>query len=124
MARAKAKVAVGGVHAVVVFSDAPRALADWYARAFEAREVVSTPDFIGLHLGEVTLFVQRTSEGHASGMGGVRPHFAVTDCGKAFAALVAAGARRVLEPVDAGEEVVAAVTDPDGNPFGLLQLKR
>ena len=119
-----AKVALGPVRAVVVFSDRPRRLADWYVRAFEAKEFLGTGAFIGMSLGGVSLFVQKTSEGHAPGMGGVRPHFDVEDCAAAFARLVADGARAVLAPADSGQEIVAAVQDPDGNPIGLLQLKR
>lgn len=117
------KVSVGEVRAVVAFSDEPRKLADWYGRAFEAKEFVSTPHFIGLSLGSVSLFVQKTSEGHRPGIGGIRPHFTVKDCPAAFARLVELGAKPLLKPSDAGEELVAAVQDPDGNPIGLLAPK-
>ncbi|MGC4113225.1 MAG: VOC family protein [Myxococcales bacterium] len=117
------KIAVGEVRAVVVFSDAPRKLADWYFQAFEAKEFLSTPDFIGLSLGSVSLFVQRTSEGHQPGIGGIRPHFTVKDCAAAFAKLVELGAKPLLKPSDAGGEIVAALQDPDGNPIGLLAPK-
>ena len=122
--RAVATVQVGGVRAVVVFSDRPRRLADWYCRAFAATELVASEGFIGLSLGEVSLFVQQTSEGYSPGMGGVRPHFDVADCQGSFRQLIAAGAKPVLPPVDAGDEWIAAVKDPEGNPLGLLQQKR
>jgi len=105
---------------VVLFSDAPRELADWYGSVFTLREVVSTPHFIGLRADGVTLFIQQTSEGHRPGMGGVRPHFAVADCAAAFKELVAAGARTILPVTDTGDEQIAAVQDPHGNPIGLL----
>ena len=116
-------MAAGRIRAVVVFSDSPRELADWYRSVFVAREVTTSPDFIGLHLGAFTLFVQRTSEGHEPGMGGVRPHFTVLDCEQAYEELLRAGASTVLPPTDLGAEVVAAVRDPHGNPIGLLQVK-
>lgn len=121
---APAPVTLGEVRAVVVFADEPRALADWYLRAVDAKEVFSSPGFIGLSLGRATLFVQKTGEGHRPGMGGVRPHFTVPDCAEAFERLVTAGATPILHPADAGEELVAAVQDPAGNPLGLLAFKR
>jgi len=123
LAKVRNKIALGEVRSVVAFSDRPRKLADWYSEAFEAKEFLSTAAFIGLSLGSVSLFVQRTSEGHQPGLGGVRPHFTVQDCPAAFARLVELGARPILPPSDAGQEVVAAVQDPDGNPIGLLAFK-
>ena len=115
-------VKLGAVQAVVIFSDDPRRLADWYKRALAVREVVTSSDFIGLAGGAVTLFIQRTSEGHRPGMGGIRPHFSVDSCEQAFRQLLEAGAKEVLAVVNTGGEWVAAVADPDGNPLGLLQM--
>jgi catechol 2,3-dioxygenase-like lactoylglutathione lyase family enzyme len=112
------------VPAVVLFSDRPRALADWYKRALAVREVVTSDAFIGLSAGAVTLFVQKTSEGHRPGRGGIRPHFRVADCRAAHDELVAAGATTILGVSDVGAELVAAVADPDGNPLGLIQPTR
>jgi hypothetical protein len=114
-------IRLGGIAAVVVFSDAPKRLAAWYRRMFITQEVVNEEDFVGLACGEVTLFIQRTSEGQSPGVGGIRPHFTVSDCNGAHAALVAAGARTLLPPTDLGDEIVAALCDPDGNPLGLLE---
>lgn len=114
-------VRLGGIPAVVVFSDDPPRLAAWYREVFAVREVVNQGDFIGLHAGESTLFIQRTGEGHRPGRGGIRPHFVVADCRAAFAALRAAGADLVLPVTDTGGELVAAVQDPEGNPIGLIQ---
>ena len=114
-------IQLGRVAAVVVFSDNPAALAAWYREVFAVQEVVNQGDFVGLHAGEVTLFVQRTSEGHRPGIGGIRPHFVVADCVAAFSSLVKAGARQVLPVTNTGGELVAAVQDPEGNPIGLLQ---
>ncbi len=116
-------IKLGNVCAVVVFSDEPRALADWYKRVFVLQEIVTLDHFIGLFAGAVTVFVQQTSEGHQPGIGGVRPHFTVTECRAAFDELLAAGAKKVLGVTDTGGEYVAAVADPEGNPIGLLQPK-
>ena len=112
------------VMAVVVFADAPRALADWYKSVLSLREVVTTDAFIGLAAGTVTLFVQKISEGHEPGRGGIRPHFRVEDCRAAYRELLAAGATSILPVRDVGAELVAAVADPEGNPLGIIQPKR
>lgn len=117
------KIRLGGVRAVVVFSDDPPLLAAWYQEVFDVRAVVNQGDFIGLHAGELTLFIQRTSEGHQPGIGGVRPHFVVAACRAAFDRLCAVGAQEILPVTDTGGELVAAVKDPEGNPIGLLQPK-
>ena len=116
-------IKLGNVRAVVLFSDRPRELADWYKKVFALQEIVTLDHFIGLFAGSVTLFVQQTSEGHLPGMGGVRPHFTVEHCQAALDELLAAGATQVLGLSDTGGEFVAAVADPEGNPFGLLQPK-
>ena len=112
------------VSAVVVFSDRPRVLADWYKRVLSVRELWTSEAFIGLSAGAVTLFVQKTSEGHRPGRGGIRPHFRVEDCRAAHDELVAAGATTILAVSDVGAELVAAVADPEDNPLGLIQPKR
>jgi len=116
-------IRVAEVNAVVVFSKEPRALAAWYRKVFTCEPVVDSPGFVGLRMGRVSLFIQRVSEGHAPGMGGIRPHFTVPDCRKAFAELLEAGATEILPVTDAGGEWVAAVRDPEGNPVGLLSRR-
>ena len=118
-------IPIEDVRAVVIFANRPRELADWYKRVFALNEFVGTDGFIGLATGAgLAIFIQRTSEGHAPGVGGIRPHFTVPDCDTALRALREAGAGEVLLPVtDTGDEHVAAVKDPEGNPIGLLAFK-
>lgn len=116
-------IAIRGIDAVVVFAADPRRLADWYGEVFAARRIVAHEGFYGLDCGGLTLFVQRVSEGHSPGLGGVRPHVTVDDCRAAFDGLLTAGAAPLLPVTDVGAEWVAAVTDPEGNPIGLLSRK-
>jgi len=118
-------IEVRDVRAVVIFANRPRELADWYKRVFALTEFVGTESFIGLATGAgLSIFIQHTSEGHTPGVGGIRPHFTVPDCDAALRALREAGAGKVLLPVtDTGDEHVAAVQDPEGNPIGLLAFK-
>jgi predicted enzyme related to lactoylglutathione lyase len=115
-------IQIRDVRAVVIFSDEPARLAAWYRKVFALRELVSSPDFIGLAGEGVSLFIQRTSEGHKPGVGGIRPHFTVASCRTAYQQLCEAGARTLLPPTSTGDELVAAVQDPDGNPIGLLSV--
>jgi predicted enzyme related to lactoylglutathione lyase len=119
------RIEIGEVRAVVIFADRPRELADWYQRVFALSEFVATPGFIGLATAAgLAIFIQRTSEGHTPGVGGIRPHFTVADCDQALRTLREAGAGKVLLPVtDTGDEHVAAIQDPEGNPIGLLAFK-
>jgi hypothetical protein len=114
---------LSAVVAVVFFSDEPRWLSDWYLQQFELKEVFSSPSFIGLAAHGVTLFIQRSSEGHSPGQGGVRPHFLVNDIRRLVSRLVDAGGRIALDVTDTGGEWVAAVCDPHGNAIGLLERK-
>jgi predicted enzyme related to lactoylglutathione lyase len=119
------KIEIRDVRAVVIFADRPRELADWYKKVFALSEFVGSEGFIGLATSAgVAIFIQRTSEGHTPGVGGIRPHFSVPDCDAALRALREAGAGKVLLPVtDTGDEHVAAIQDPEGNPIGLLAFK-
>lgn len=114
-------VKLGGIPAIVIFSDNPPLLAAWYREVFDLELLVSQEGFFGLHAGQATLFIQQTGEGHRPGQGGVRPHFLVADCTDAYEQLSAAGAREILPVTDVGGELVAAVQDPEGNPIGLIQ---
>jgi predicted enzyme related to lactoylglutathione lyase len=118
-------IEIADVRAVVVFSNQPEELAGWYRKVFALDQFVTTADFVGLATGSgLAIFIQRSSEGHAPGIGGIRPHFTVADCQHTFRELLAAGAQRVLlAPTDTGDEWVAAVQDPEGNPVGLLAPK-
>jgi predicted enzyme related to lactoylglutathione lyase len=118
-------IKVRGIHAVVVFARDVRRLAEWYKSNFDCREMgKGGKNFVGLHLGKFSLFIQKESEGHAPGMGGIRPHFTVEDCEFAYRSLLAAGAKKILAVTDTTHELVAAVQDPEGNPIGLLQPKK
>lgn len=120
--KARPSLEVGPIRAVVVFSESPRSLAQWYRRCFACSVINESDGFVGLNLGGFALFLQRSAEGHSPGVGGIRPHLTVSDCQAAFAQLKAAGARAVLPPTKLGRETVAAVLDPEGNPLGLLSL--
>ena len=116
---------LGGVAAVVIFSEAPEALANWYERAWGLRRFSSREDFIGLGgAGQNTsLFVQKSAEGHAPGQGGVRPHFRVQDIHRLMARLVEAGAEELWPLRETDDAWIAAIKDPEGNALGLLQHK-
>lgn len=47
----------------------------------------------------------------------------VPDIGEAVAKAVSLGATVRIEPIDTGEVTFAVITDPDGNPVGMIQKK-
>jgi len=117
-------IEIQDVRAVVIFADRPRELADWYKRVFALSEFVGTESFIGLATASgLALFVQRTSEGHRPGTGGIRPHFTVCDCEAAFRALSRAALARCCSRSPTRGRARAAIQDPEGNPIGLLAPK-
>ncbi|MBW2736228.1 MAG: radical SAM protein [Deltaproteobacteria bacterium] len=113
-----------GIAALVVFSGQPMELARWYERTLGLTPFVQRDDFVGLSGAGVSIFIQKSGEGHAPGLGGVRPHFRVRDIRALMERLLRAGAREVLPLMETADEWVAAVKDPEGNPLGLLEHKQ
>ena len=60
---------------------------------------------------------------HQHAGNGTSWNFQVKDCRKAYAELKARGVKFRSEPTENPWSIVAAFTDPDGNPFGLTQMK-
>ena len=60
---------------------------------------------------------------HSHAGNGTSWNFQVKDCRKAYAELKARGVKFVSEPAENPWSIVAAFTDPDGNPFRITQMK-
>jgi catechol 2,3-dioxygenase-like lactoylglutathione lyase family enzyme len=60
---------------------------------------------------------------HSQPGNGTSWNFQVKDCRKAYAELKARGVKFRSEPVEYPWSIAAAFTDPDGNPFGITQMK-
>lgn len=91
----------------------------WYARVLEREPYFDQPFYVGFSVGGFELGLLPDA---APSLEGARLYWGVDDAGRELARLVELGAT-VVEPVtDVGEGIrVAAVRDPFGNRFGLIE---
>jgi catechol 2,3-dioxygenase-like lactoylglutathione lyase family enzyme len=120
----------------VVVKDQDAALA-FYTNALglEKKTDVSSPDgFRWLTVApkgqDIEMMLWKAGSGgegfpqsHSRAGNGTSWNFQVKDCQKAYTELKARGVNFKSEPADNPWSVVAAFTDPDGNPFSIVQLK-
>jgi predicted enzyme related to lactoylglutathione lyase len=104
--------------AIYPVGDLARAKA-WYAAALAIEPYFDQPFYVGFAVGGFELGL--IPDGRP-GVDGPRPLWGVANAGLAFTRLVELGATS-LEPVtDVGGGIkVAAVTDPFGNRFGIIE---
>ncbi len=112
---------------VILLSDDPRRLAEFYGRvlgcAFQ-REDHGLAQHFGLEVGEVHFGIhppsnfQRTTPGSAS----AAIAFDVSSLAEPMAVLRELGATQVRAPHDEGFGLVTSYLDPDGNQFELVEL--
>jgi len=91
----------------------------WYVEVLGQAPYFDQPFYVGFAVGGFELGLL---PGGAAGTSGPQPLWGVADVGAAFGRLLALGAVE-LEPVtEVGEGIkVAAVRDPFGNRFGLIE---
>jgi predicted enzyme related to lactoylglutathione lyase len=91
----------------------------WYASVLERELYFDQPFYVGFSVGGFELGL--VPDG-ASGPGGAVAYWGVADAAAAIARLVSLGAE-IREPLnDVGEGIkVAAVADPFGNTFGVIE---
>ena len=92
---------------------------DWYSQVLKMEPYFDEPFYVGFQVGGFELGLLPKGE---SSTAGVQPLWGVADIETAFKRLLFLGAES-LEPVtDVGEGIkVAAVKDPFGNRFGIIQ---
>jgi predicted enzyme related to lactoylglutathione lyase len=95
---------------------------DWYRTILGIDPYFDQPFYVGFNVGGFELGLDPdTSEG-APGRGGVTVYWGVEDAAAALARLHALGAREHSPVRDVGEGIkVAAVLDPFGNVFGIVE---
>lgn len=91
----------------------------WYARLLEHEPYFDEPFYVGFNVGGFELGL--VPDGHP-GTAGPQPLWGVADAAAAHARLLELGAN-ALDPVtDVGGGIkVAAVVDPFGNRFGIIE---
>jgi predicted enzyme related to lactoylglutathione lyase len=93
---------------------------DLYATLLGAEPIMDAPYYVGFRVNGQDVGLD--PNGHAQGMTGPLGYWHVTSMDDAVAAVTARGATVTSGPRDVGGgKLVAALTDADGNPFGLLQ---
>ncbi len=92
---------------------------DWYARVLDLQPYFDEPFYVGFNVGGFELGL--IPDGQA-GTSGPQPLWGVSDATGALARLIELGAAE-LEPVTevGGTIKVAAVVDPFGNRFGIIE---
>jgi predicted enzyme related to lactoylglutathione lyase len=91
----------------------------WYGEMLGQEPYFDQPFYVGFEVGGFELGLLPAGE---AGTVGPRPLWGVADIGAAFARLIALGATEIEPVTEVGEGIkVAAVRDPFGNRFGLIQ---
>ena len=102
-------------------TDVDRAKA-WYARAFHHEPYFDEPFYVGFNIAGYELGLDPNPEGGSPGRGGGVAYWRVDDIEAGVRHFVDAGAVVVSGPQDVGGGIkVATVTDPFGNPIGLIE---
>jgi predicted enzyme related to lactoylglutathione lyase len=101
-------------------ADVDRAKA-WYADAFQQAPYFDQPFYVGFNIGGYELGLDPNPSGKV-GPGGSVAYWRVSEIDGAVRHFVASGAAVVSPPQDVGEGIkVATVSDPFGNPIGLIE---
>jgi predicted enzyme related to lactoylglutathione lyase len=109
--------------ATVIFrvTDVDRAKA-WYANAFQQQPYFDEPFYVGFNIAGYELGLDPSPAGGSPGRGGSVAYWRVDDIERAVTHFVDAGAALASPVQDVGDGIkVATVTDPFGNPVGLIE---
>jgi predicted enzyme related to lactoylglutathione lyase len=93
----------------------------WYSRVLGIEPYFAEPFYVGFDVGGFELGLDPDTSGGGAA-GGVTAYWGVADAAAALARLRELGARPLREVQEVGEGIrVAAVSDPFGNPFGIIE---
>jgi predicted enzyme related to lactoylglutathione lyase len=91
----------------------------WYAKVLEREPYFDQPFYVGFSVGGFELGLLPDAK---PGLDGARPLWGVDNADRELARLLALGAILVEPVTDVGEGIrVAAVQDPFGNRFGIIE---
>jgi predicted enzyme related to lactoylglutathione lyase len=91
----------------------------WYSQVLGIQPYFDEPFYVGFNVGGYELGLQ-PEEGQTT-KGGVATYWGVSDVKKTYEKLLSQGATVHENPTDVGEKIiVAAVKDPWGNIFGII----
>lgn len=94
----------------------------WYSTAFQQQPYFDQPFYVGFSIAGYELGLDPNPTTAVSGRGGSVAYWRVDDIARAVQHFVAAGAMIAAPVQDVGDGIkVATVTDPFGNPIGLIE---
>jgi len=92
---------------------------DWYSQVLKMEPYFDQPFYVGFQVGGFELGLLPQGESYTAG---AQPLWGVEDIETAFKRLLFLGAESLDPVTDVGEGIkVAAVKDPFGNRFGIIQ---
>jgi predicted enzyme related to lactoylglutathione lyase len=93
----------------------------WYSKVLGVQPYFDEPFYVGFNVGGYELGLQPEEGEEQNAKGGVATYWGVDDVKKIFERLITQGATAYEDPTDVGGGiVVAAVKDPWGNIFGII----
>ena len=119
---------INQLSAILLISNDPARLADFYSKAFGLKFAREDHDDLDVHygayIGSVHLGIHPATnfpEGPDTGKGGVKLAFDTLDFEVLLRHLKAEGISLLYEPVENAWSIMTAIEDPDGNFVELLQ---
>ena len=95
---------------------------EWYRAVLGIEPYFDEPFYVGFNVGGFELGLDPDTSGGAPGPGGVGVYWGVEDADAALARLRELGGREHAAVTDVGGGIrVAAVLDPFGNVFGIIE---
>ena len=112
---------IQGLRTVIYQVPDLEAAKSWYSRILGIEPYFAEPFYVGFEIGGFELGLDPDMSGGGAA-GGVTAYWGVADVAAALARLLELGARPLREVQEVGEGIrVAAVNDPFGNPFGIIE---
>ena len=110
-----------GLRTVIYHVDDLQRAKEWYASVLGVEPYFDEPFYVGFNVGGYELGLDPDMEGIAKGAN-VVAYWGVKDARTAFKRVRELGAKEHAEPREVGGGiVVATVTDPFGNVFGIIE---
>lgn len=111
------------LEAVLFETKDPESLSEFYHQAFDLEPPrFYGPDHLGMNLVNTYLGFDRSSEASGEALPRIQMWFRVDNIEAAFQRLLNLGARAIYAPdsLSSPGEILALVSDPDGNRVGLI----
>jgi predicted enzyme related to lactoylglutathione lyase len=110
-----------GLRTVIYHVDDLQKAKEWYASILGISPYFDEPFYVGFSVGGYELGLDPNMEGVSKGSN-VVAYWGVKDAAAAYQRVLELGAQRHSEPQDVGGGIiVATVSDPFGNVFGIIE---